>query len=242
MQPADTRVRSSARDRVDALCRHRMGPGPGRERHDRPSGGRRGAARRAALGGPPERCSPRDGSQLRRRRADLRWSRDRDDPAEGNRARRRARDGHRAGRSHDRRAAAPRLSPPAGWSQWCPVRSTSPSAGRSRATSTARITAPQGRSGRTSRRSRCSGRMASSSSFARDDRRTVRGDARRNGPDGHHHRRAGQAHPDPRRDGVGRHRPGPLAGRRARGTRGARRTAPGRVARPAVARGRDGEW
>ena len=40
--------------------------------------------------------------------------------------------------------------------------------------------------------------------------------------------------PDPGRDAVGRHRPGPLAGRCARGTRGARRPIPGRVARLAV--------
>ena len=47
---------------------------------------------------------------------------------------------------------------------------------------------------------------------------------------------------DPGRDAVGRHRPGPLAGRCARGARGARRATSGGVARLAVARRRDGAW
>ena len=71
---------------------------------------------------------------------------------------------------------------------------------------------------------------------------SVRIDARRHGPDRHHRRRASQAQPNPGRDAVSRHRPGRVAGRRARGAGGGRRDHTASRGSTCCARGRDEEW
>ena len=82
------------------------------------------------------------------------------------------------------------------------------SAGRSPAISTARTTASRGRWDAPRGDLAATGGWRARRAPVRYGRRAVRSDARGDGPDGHHHGRAGQTQPDPGRDAIGRHRPG----------------------------------